>query len=323
MSLQGGARRVGYYAVNSILDALPSRVHQWRRNQILAELEKRPLSPYEQARLDYYNKLETEFNLQKSVAISAISRKRTFYYYDLKYYANCFNSKQNLLYVFGDVTAIPKEPAIVKSRPITDDNHNSVIMKLDRLRHYYFIRDPYSFRQKRPLAVWRGVMNNVARNALIEGHAGKPYCDVADIGVPREGRPKMENFLSRENQLRYKYIISIEGNDVATNLKWIMASNSLCIMPTPKYETWYAEGMLVPGFHFALVNEDFSDLKEVIDHYEANPDKAEAIIQNAHVYVAQFRDKRREDLLSYLVLEKYLRLANPARQAAQEPSFAS
>jgi hypothetical protein len=316
MSLQSLARRAAYYGANIILDALPSRVHQWRKNQFLAELEQRPLSPDEQARLNYYNKLENEFHLQKSVTINAISRRRSFYYYDLKYYANCFNSKQKLRHVFGDVTAIPDEPAIVKSRPITDDNRNSVIMKLDRLRHYYFVHDPYTYQQKRPMAVWRGVMNNVARNALIEAHTGNPYCDVADIGMPREGMPKMENFLSRENQLRYKYIISIEGNDVATNLKWIMASNSLCIMPRPQYETWYAEGMLVPGFHYVRVNDDFSDLKEVIDHYEANPEEAAAIIKNAHAYVAKFRDRRREDLLSYLVLEKYLRLANPARQAA-------
>ena len=312
MALHNVARRLAYYAINGVLDAMPHRLHQWRKKQFLAELERRPLSQSEQARLDSYNKLECEFTLAKGVSISAISRRRTFYYFDLKHYANCFNQKEKLRYVFGDVTAIPDEPAIVKSRPTYGDNRNSVIMKLDRLRHYDFLRDPYSTAQKRPMAVWRGVMNNVARSALIEGHAGKPYCDVADIGAPRQGKPrKMENFMSREGQLRFRYIISIEGNDVATNLKWIMASNSLCIMPEPKFETWYAEGMLVPGVHYARVSDDFSDLKNVIDHYEANPKEAEAIIGNAHAYVAQFRDRRREDLLSYLVLEKYLRLARP------------
>lgn len=37
--------------------------------------------------------------------------------------------------------------------------------------------------------------------------------------------------MSVEDQKRYRYIVSLEGYDVATNLKWIMNSNSLCLMP--------------------------------------------------------------------------------------------
>ena len=57
--------------------------------------------------------------------------------------------------------------------------------------------------------------------------------------------------------------MSLEGIDVATNLKWIMSSNSLCFSPKLRYETWFMEGKLVPGVHFVEVRDDFDDLAEV------------------------------------------------------------
>ncbi|MDE4959522.1 glycosyl transferase family 90, partial [Francisella tularensis subsp. holarctica] len=64
------------------------------------------------------------------------------------------------------------------------------------------------------------------------------------------GQPYNNGFLSIQDQIKYKYIVSIEGYDVATNLKWIMNSNSLCFMNKPKYETWFMEGTLIPNHHY-------------------------------------------------------------------------
>ena len=41
-------------------------------------------------------------------------------------------------------------------------------------------------------------------------------------------------------QLNYKFIFCIEGADTATNIKWVMSSNSLCYAKA-KYETWFME----------------------------------------------------------------------------------
>ncbi len=312
MSVQSASRRMAFYAVNIFMDILPYRLHHWRAKQFLRDLEQRPLTAAEKARLSCYNKLDSEFCLSNGVTNDAISSKRTYYYYDLKYYAKCFSPKDKLAYVFGDLTRVPDQPSIVKSRPVAGDNRNSVLMKLDQLRHYDLIRDPIAFKDKKPKAVWRGALNNLKRKTLVALHSGKDYCDVATTIGASNSKTSAVNFLSREEHLRFRYIISIEGRDVATNLKWIMASNSLCIMPAPVYETWFAESMLIPGVHYALVKDDFSDLEDVITYFEANPEKAQAVIANANAYVAQFRNQRREDILSYLVLDKYLRLARPA-----------
>jgi hypothetical protein len=48
-------------------------------------------------------------------------------------------------------------------------------------------------------------------------------------------------------------------------------------------------------------------LIDKIEYYEAHPDEAKAIVQHAHEWIVQFRNKKREDLISLMVLEKYFR----------------
>ena len=55
------------------------------------------------------------------------------------------------------------------------------------------------------------------------------------------------------------------------------------------------------------IRPDYSDLEERMRYYIEHPDEAEAIIAHAHEYVAQFRDRRREKIISLLVLQNYFR----------------
>ena len=86
-----------------------------------------------------------------------------------------------------------------------------------------------------------------------------------------------------------------------------MSSNSIAIMPRPKYESWFMEGRLQGGVHYIEIKDDYSDLEEKIRYYSTHPEEAKAIIRNAQAFVDQFRDKEREELISLLVLEKYFR----------------
>jgi len=89
-----------------------------------------------------------------------------------------------------------------------------------------------------------------------------------------------------------------------------MSSNSLAVMPRPKYETWFMEGVLLPDHHYVCIKDDYSDLEEKLTFYINNPNKAEAIIKNANAYVAQFKNKPQEALISLLVLDKYFEKTN-------------
>jgi hypothetical protein len=115
--------------------------------------------------------------------------------------------------------------------------------------------------------------------------------------------------MSIADQLKFKFVISLEGNDVATNLKWIMLSNSVCFMRKPRVESWFMEGSLIPNHHYVLLDDEFSDLEDKINYYTKHTDKAMAIIKNANQYAMQFLDTRREKLISLLVLRKYFDLS--------------
>ena len=110
-----------------------------------------------------------------------------------------------------------------------------------------------------------------------------------------------------EEHLDYKFIMSLEGNDVASNLKWVMSSNSIAVMPKPTCETWFMEGTLIPNYHYIEIKPDFSDLIEKLEYYIAHPDEAEEIIRHAHEYVDKFLNRRRERIISWLVMDRYFR----------------
>jgi hypothetical protein len=76
--------------------------------------------------------------------------------------------------------------------------------------------------------------------------------------------------LSMKDQLRYKAIIMIEGNDVATGLKWALMSNSVLMIPPPTLTTWAMEELLEPWVHYVPLNASLGDAEEkmqwVLDH---------------------------------------------------------
>ena len=65
------------------------------------------------------------------------------------------------------------------------------------------------------------------------------------------------------------------------------------------------ENKLIPEKHYIEIKEDYSDLESKIAYYIKNHKKCKRIIKNANDYVVQFKNKRREDIISLLVLEKY------------------
>jgi hypothetical protein len=211
--------------------------------------------------------------------------------------------------ISGDVVHVEPHVTLVKSRPLFMDNTNSVLFKLGKLRHFNFVNDPMGFAEKKDRIVWRGAAHRPHRNMFVKKFWDHSLCDVGQTNKRKENVPWQKRYMSVAKQLQYKFILCIEGNDVATNLKWTMSSNSLCMMTKPKYETWFMEGLLKAGRHYVELKDDYSDLEEKILYYTQRIDEAKAIIDNAHDHVAQFLDQDREDLIALSVLEKYFKLS--------------
>ena len=314
------ARRLSFYLRGAIHDRLPGRWLHARRERCLDALRDEDLLVSVRPRVNYYNKLDLAFTLPAaSPRADTLTRDvGSYYYYDLQRYLKCFPPELRLNWLLGDNIIIPDQPAIVKSRPIAGDNHNAVVMKLDQLRHYrlFSYRDRLSFSAKEARACWRGILNNPLRQSLVSRYGRDSRHDIGYVDPPRldiDLPPSQP--LNIADQFKCRYVLSVEGYDVATNLKWIFASNSLCLMPRPRYETWFMEGALRDGVEYVELRDDFADLDEKIDWFEAHPQEAEAIIRNANRHYRQFLDQPREDLVSLLVLEKYFERSGqlPAR----------
>lgn len=303
-----------YYLEKALIDYAPKALFERRLAHYLSLLETDSRSEHLNARLDYYHKQVAPFELSDFQTYRTFSRppKSRVYYYDLKQYLKYFPIDGKFRLIPGDVREIPEEPALVKSRPIGDNNQHSIIMKFNAVRHFNFIEDHVPFHSKMDTLFGRMAVTQRHRKAFYSQHFGNPKCDLGDVSGanPEWLTPKV----SIAKHLHYKFILALEGNDVATNLKWIMSSNSIAVMPKPKFETWFMEGKLIGGKHYIEIRDDYSDLDEQLDYYASHTEECLEIVRNANAWCDQFRDAELEKALNLAVLDRYLRLGNHPRQ---------
>ena len=269
---------------------------------------------YVDRRVSYYCRVEQPFSVgEGGISIGDFSRTifsgQSNYFFDTYEYVRYFPKKCQFNKRFGDEWFVPDEPTFVKARPIEGDVANSVLLKLNKIRHFNFLYDRIPFEKKKDQLVWRGAAKHRNRMLLLENYFHHPQFDVGRTNDPQGDGLWKKPFMSIRDQLKCKFILSIEGNDVATNLKWIMSSGSICFMPKPTRETWFMEGTLVSGEHYVEVSDDFSDVEEKVKYYSENTDHAKRIIRNANRYIEQFKDAEREALIAYRVVEKYFALS--------------
>ena len=223
-------------------------------------------------------------------------------------------------------------PTIVKSRLISNEYHYSILMKLNISRHFRDIQEvkkyDIPFYKKKNGLIWRGTTTGygfgnfiperpTSRETLI-----KKYCNLEslekkiDIGLSslvqngKKNERLYKDFLrprkTIQEQLQYKYILSVEGNDVATNLKWILYSNSVLFMSKPCIESWIMESHLKPYIHYIPVADNFSDIEEKMNWCNKNQKECLKIIKNSKDYIKLFLNEKNENKIMKEVLKKYI-----------------
>ncbi|MGZ5189955.1 MAG: glycosyl transferase family 90 [Flavisolibacter sp.] len=297
-----------YYIRNFLVRLVPRTLYEKQLQKKLATISK-----FDQAvlldRVNYYNKLETFVpigsNARALKDIKILERPKA-YNFDAYEFTRYFNGNLKVNIFFGDITHVDDHPTIQKSRPINEHNANGVLLKLNRLRHFNFLKDKSGFESKKDMLIGRNAVKQENRIRFMNMYFDHPLCDLGQINTDWGGDLKwLKPKISIAEHLKYKFILCLEGNDVATNLKWVMSSNSLAVMTKPKHETWFMEGRLIPDFHYILIKDDFSDLEEKLNYYIKNTEAAKTIIENANSYIKQFFNKEQEDIISLLVLQKY------------------
>ena len=210
--------------------------------------------------------------------------KQKVYFFDTYQYTRWFPVRFQWGFCPGDVTYIPQYPSIVKSRPLTLHNENSVIMKLDKVRHFIFVNDKKTFESKKNMVIFRGkVKGKTSRKKFMEMYFHHPMCDLGDVSKN-----------------------TTDPKEWQTEKKTIQ--EHLEVMPQPTCETWFMEGTLIPNYHYIEIKPDFSDLESRLQYYIEHIDEAQEIIKHANEYVKQFKNRKRENLISLLVLEKYFKV---------------
>ena len=311
-------RKLLYYLYHTpIVYFFPSIISRLRLKNILNNSFQ---EEYIQSRVRYYFKKTSNFrvsnegkNLSELFWNQFFKNKQNSHFIDFYNVLQFFNKKNKVDFIYSTKDYIdssiakkhPPYPTFVKSRPVGFNNQNSILLKLNQVKLFHFIKDPKKFENKKNQAVWRGdIRNNSQREYFVKNFYRTPLFDIGQTS-PKQDVAWMKSFMSIKDQLDFKFIFCLEGKCISTNLYWAMSSNSVCVMPKPKYESWFMEGKLEDGVHYIEVKDDFSDAQEKIEFYNNNNDKCLEIIQNAQKFVKQFKNAKQERLIQLLILKQY------------------
>ena len=242
----------------------------------------------------------------------------------------------------NDCNKSPNDAIVIaKSRSLEVDPaaRTSTVLPLNTRRHFRLIpaalQDKISFEQKKDVAFWRGSTSSLcwdrgmnfkryyvdndssadcARWSLVARWFNSSTSDV-DVSISRlvqmgkrfrdyEDAVRGDVLLSE--QLKYRYLISVEGNDVASNLKWALASNSVVLMPPPTRETFALEGRLIPWVHYVPLRRDTSDLLVKVQYCRRNMGVCQNISKHATAWVQSLADQKSVFNFGAMILEAHL-----------------
>jgi hypothetical protein len=249
------------------------------------------------------------------------------------------------------ITAKPV-PVIGKWRHVTTRLNAFIIWKLNVNKHYGLLKSLSAFdrswERKKQRVIWRGVLSGfiekdgmtLKRYLIMHQHLSDyercnaiPRCKLvymvrALLNNSRIDAALTSNFnrlprfingteliaarLKPRIMLKNKVLLSIEGNDVATNLKWALYSNSVVMGPPPTKMTYGLENLLVPWVHFIPLHHNFSDLEEKMEWVWRNDADAKNIAMNGKQFMQDLmfgpEAKRDDEHIQVEMAKRYAKL---------------
>lgn len=178
----------------------------------------------------------------------------------------------------GELEKVTSPSCYSKPRDALATKHHThrfqpIVWKLATHRHYDKLYQVYqrdtAWDKKKDMAIFRGQLTGsrdgydkglsdeencirLKRCRLVYKHGNSTYID-AKLTSTRGRLPDVLNGVDLmtkkvdlSDMMAYKGIIMIEGNDVASGLKWALLSQSVVLMPPPKHTSWAMEELLQP-----------------------------------------------------------------------------
>jgi hypothetical protein len=247
-------------------------------------------------------------------------------------YLEAYNLKDMyLLYLIGDVEKQIDDYYLSKIR--LEGCNKSVIIKAANLHRHWGVLyskemfdNDIPFQNKVGCALWRGATTGqVGRCAnrfdLVEKYFDNHnkinigFSNIAWGTVDTSGNiinyhsyaKWVKGKMSIKEQLRYKYLLAVDGNDKASGLNWQLASKSLVMMAKPTKISWLMEDNLIPNVHYIQLKNDFSDLEEKIEWCESHPNECQQMVNNANHFMSQFYNENMERYIESQVIVRYMK----------------
>ena len=179
------------------------------------------------------------------------------------------------------------------------------------------------WKDKKEIAIFRGASTGSIDNVRIKACLLSKKTELLDAGITKWNcRPRIEisnspylqlinkynlkltNFLSPEDQSKYKYILNIPGHVCAYRLSLELSMGSVVLLVNSEYKLWFqkflkptiiSEGILG---EYIPVKKDLSDLLEIIQWCKDNNQKAKIIANNALEFHKKYLTK--DGVLNYL-----------------------
>jgi hypothetical protein len=258
---------------------------------------------------------------------------------------NLKKSNFRAMIMLGDGTRYVDIPLIGKTRfasyrPESDKMREVILGFLEVDRHYgaiHRVKQGIPWRKKQNTLIWRGDSTGT-RYPIIAKYITYPISDidVAFSALCQEHKNNPHNKVLVRKRItprqltNYKYLLSLEGNDVASGLKWMLYSDSVVFMARPRHVSWALEEFLVPFIHYVPVKEDYSNLMEMVQWARQNDE----LVYNISKHSTQFIEdlimsqeaQRNHKLVLQQMLRKYHEQFGPAlaqcnKSTTEKPPF--
>ena len=244
----------------------------------------------------------------------------------------------------GDTRGDNQFPVMMKTRKVASrDGNVPIIVPLETYRHYGQISDveknDVTWEDKVDTLMWRGSTTggegrsrvekirsiyrmNFELSPMVKADVG--FTDVVQ-GAQVEDE-LLKPYMQMGETLSHKYLLSLEGNDIASNLKWLLMSKSVVFMPIPTTTSWGMEHKLVPFVHYIPLAQDLSDLPSKILWAKEHDSFCRQIAEQATEYIERLwaSDSARNATVevSRLIVQRYQQNYGPALRKCPVPSSA-
>lgn len=197
-------------------------------------------------------------------------------------------------------------------------------LDFDQKRFTEIVEDEVEWDNKIPTLFWRGSttgpnlqrsseVHRVSRVEVVQRWWQKhPQIDLALTNVIQIKNPSLVSELLPystapvrwRSQLTYKYLLSMEGNDCASNLPHILASRSVAFAAYPFMWNCIEHGLdLQPWVHFVPVAIDGSDLLEKFEWCRLNDMECHQITLRANEAIKPLLNRKLFDAVLYRMIE--------------------